>query len=80
MNINTLWLGVYPRYTPWHMLDITTVKPFEIWLQWIELQYSYIAIYKIYNNIILINNNNTRMFSSTCTVTCMLTNNVQQVK
>ena len=34
-NINTLWLGVYTRYTPWYMLDIRTpVKPFEVRLQW----------------------------------------------
>ena len=38
-NINTLWLGVYTRHTPWH----TPVKPFEVWLQW-DRSYSYITV------------------------------------
>ena len=25
--INTLWLGVYVRYTPWNILDITQQNP-----------------------------------------------------
>ena len=34
-GINTLWLGVYVRYTP--------AKSFEVWLQWDERNQYYIA-------------------------------------
>ena len=32
--INTLWLGVYVRYTPMEYVRYTPAKSFEVWLQW----------------------------------------------
>ena len=49
--INTLWLGVYVRYTPWNMLDIPQQNPLKYGFSGIEI-YIYIYIYIcIYNCI-----------------------------